>query len=445
MTLTVVVTVIVLAFVVSGYWLNSDFEIERQGMLQVYSTPTGADVIIDGDTSWFQKTNTSKVLSSGEHSVTISKEGYDSWSRDIEISEGLLYRLHYPRLFLLERTKEKLLDTTGTSYATVSPSRDTMLLITGQEWRIINLDDSNLSPKTITLPESLLSSTLSADGEVQEFQVLSAEWSRDNSKVLMSINENNTKEWVLIDINNLDKDINLTRSFNADFSSVRILDNSASTLLAIRNGNLHKIDLGSKATISEIIVESIDSFDYYDNNIVFSAQSSESESAHFVGVTKTNGDNTTTIVETEEPSKIANLKFYDSNFIVVLSGNQLTLYQKDSFEKDSEYTLSFAPDNLKVGYHGDYIVMYTGNKIAALDMEAKEIIEWAADGESFGWIDSSIVYSITDGNLYVYDFNGLNRRLITENVSNRFPVTITNEKWLYYFSDNYLVREVIAK
>ena len=37
MVLAVIITVAVLAFVVSGYWVNSDFEVERQGMLQISS------------------------------------------------------------------------------------------------------------------------------------------------------------------------------------------------------------------------------------------------------------------------------------------------------------------------------------------------------------------------------------------------------------------------
>ena len=37
MVLAVIATVTVLAFIVSGYWINSDFEVERQGMVQVSS------------------------------------------------------------------------------------------------------------------------------------------------------------------------------------------------------------------------------------------------------------------------------------------------------------------------------------------------------------------------------------------------------------------------
>ena len=100
MVLAVIISVAVLALIVSGYWIGSGFKVERQGMLQISSMPTGADISIDGDSSWLQRTNTSKVLLSGEHSIVLTKEGYDSWSKTINIQEGLLYRLHYPRLFL---------------------------------------------------------------------------------------------------------------------------------------------------------------------------------------------------------------------------------------------------------------------------------------------------------------------------------------------------------
>ena len=37
MVITVIITVLILGFVVSGYWVGSDFKIERQGLIQIYS------------------------------------------------------------------------------------------------------------------------------------------------------------------------------------------------------------------------------------------------------------------------------------------------------------------------------------------------------------------------------------------------------------------------
>ncbi len=93
MVLTVILTVIVLVLVVSGYWVNSNFEVERQGLLQISSVPTGSYVSIDGsEPSWFQRTNTSKMLPVGEHWIKVERNGYDTWEKTVNISEGLLYR-----------------------------------------------------------------------------------------------------------------------------------------------------------------------------------------------------------------------------------------------------------------------------------------------------------------------------------------------------------------
>ena len=61
MVIAIAGMVSILALVVSGYWLNSDLKIERQGMLQIFATPTGVDVEIDGETPGLQRGNTSRI------------------------------------------------------------------------------------------------------------------------------------------------------------------------------------------------------------------------------------------------------------------------------------------------------------------------------------------------------------------------------------------------
>ena len=70
--------------------------------------------------------------------------------------------------------------------------------------------------------------------------------------------------------------------------------------------------------------------------------------------------------------------------------------------------------------------------------------EWTIEND-YGWIDNNMLYTINDGALIVYDFDGYNRRTIAQDVTSGFPVTITNDKWLYYFKNNTLMRDIIAK
>ena len=235
MVLTVIVTVIILALLVSGYWINENFEVERQGMLQIYSTPTGASVEIDGETSWLQRTNTSKVLASGEHTVTLTKDGYDSWSKTINISEGLLYRIHYPRLFLKERSTEKVLSTINSNLATMSADHELLILINNTtSWSLVNLNSNDIVEKKIDIAKFFQSASITEDAENGTFEgeILNIDWDRDGAHALFKVKYRDNIEWVLLDVKNIERSVNLSKEFGWNFDNIKILDNSSNFIFS---------------------------------------------------------------------------------------------------------------------------------------------------------------------------------------------------------------------
>lgn len=445
MVLAVIVTVAILALIVSGYWLNSDFKVERNGMLQISSAPSGADLDIDGESSWLQRTNTSKVISSGEHVITISKDGYDSWTKTVNITEGLLYRIHYPRLFLENRTAEKVLNTTGFTLATISPDGTTLLLMGDTtEWKIVNLNNDNLESKKLDISKYFSGTSLAEGATVGLFtgKIIDANWDHDSNHVLFKVENGDNIEWVLIDVNNIKNSINLSKEFGTDFSTIKILDNSSNNLLVVRGSNLHKIDVPGRS-ISAVIASNVTDFDHYENEIVFSTTNPDGKC--LVELTKIGSQNVTELETTTNPVQVAISKFYDDMYITTLSDNTVALHEKTEFKPIADFQLNFTPEELKVGHNGEFITMHSDNQIATLDMEAKTIREWNVEGSHFGWIDNDMIYTVADGELIVYDFDGFNRRVLAKNVSDHFPATITDNKWLYYFSDGNLIREKIIK
>lgn len=443
MVVAVIITVLVLAFVVSGYWVNSDFEVERQGLLQVSSTPTGANIEIDGGgSSWFQRTNTSKMLSSGEHTVTLTKENYDSWTKTVTISEGLLYRIHYPYLFLKNREIEKVLDVPAITLATISPDKKTLLLINDTtSWSLINLDSDRLELKPLDIFEYFSSVSRAEGASVGLFtgEVLSFDWASDNSHLLLKTNSGIGIEWVILDVKNPKNSVNLTKTFGPTLSEVKILDNSANVLLAISNGNLHRIDVSGRS-ISAILVENVDAFDHYDNEIILSAKNNEGK--NYLGLFRLGSDKIKEIKTLDSSVRPLISKFYEDKYITILDDKKVTIHKKDSEEEELLLAeLSFTPEQARVGHEGEFITFSSGSSIATLDMESLKILEWNADGESYGWLNNDMIYSVKNGELVVYDYDGQNRRILSGNVSERFPIMITSDKWLYYFSDGELIRE----
>ena len=444
MVIAVVAMVAALALIVSGYWLNSDFKVERQGMLQVSSIPTGADLDIDGESSWLQRTNTSKVLASGPHKVTVSKDGYDTWSKEVNVSEGLLYRLHYPRLFLNDRTPEKALDASGISMATVSPNRNKMVLVNDTtEWKLVDLNNDTLEPKKLNIAEFFSDVSLAEGASIGLYtgQIVSADWDQGGSHILFKALTSSGTEWVLVDVGNPKNSLNLTREFGANFSTVKILDNSSNNLLAVQDGRLRKIDVPGKS-ISAVLADNIVDFDHYENEVIYSTSVGGTNA---VSLFKIGDSKATQLTTTHEPAKVAISKFYDDMYVTILEQNVASLYKKTDFVLVSSFNLNFTPETMEVGHDGEFITMRTGNQIGTLDMEAQAVREWQIEGGNFGWLDNDMIYSVSEGELIVYDFDGLNRRALAKNVSNHFPITISDNKWLYYFSDGSLIREKLTK
>lgn len=313
MVMSVVALVVALVLIVSGYWINADFEVERSGLLQVSSVPTGAMITVD-DSTWFQRTNTSKMIASTEHTITIAKDGYDTWMKDIEVSEGLLYRLHYPRLFLLERQKESILPMKDLVKVTVSPKRDSLLVYQLNGWSRINLNSDMPVAKVMTSAE--------ATSQLQDW---------------------------------------------------------------------------------EKIIDETENYDE-DGNIL--------------------------------------MKFYEDQYVVAIKKDLITVTKKDSEEVILSEKLAFVPELVKVGHAGEFIVMSSGRELTTLDMETMSLIDWKVESSHFGWLDNDMIYVVDmEGNLIVYDYDGLNRREIASGVSEKWPAMITADKWLYYFSDGVLMRE----
>ena len=450
MVIAVALMVVILVLIVSGYWLNSDFKVERQGMLQISSVPTGASVAVDGDTSWFQRTNTSKILSSGEHEIILTKDGYDSWSKAVNISEGLLYKLNYPHLFLEERVRESVYDVATAAFATVSPNRKLLLLANNTTlWSLINLDSDTIKSTELNLSAVLSASSSQDPSDNQSSSstttpilfngtIISAEWDSANEHVLLEISLDSKTEWLLIDIRNVAKSVNLTRKFTQDFSSIRIFDNSASTLLALVNSDLYKIDVDG-LQISPVLASGINSYDFYDSEIVLASKDSVSLLKNFAATPSE-------ITTVDSLAQVLFGRFYENKYIFIITGGTIAIYNKDDLIENQSYQINFTPATAKVGPEGEFIFMSEGSHFATLDMEAQKVVEWSIDTTHFGWLNGHMLYAIDGGVLSVYDFDGLNHRTLASNVSERFPVTITNDKWLYYFSDGQLIREwLVAK
>lgn len=426
MSLAVLVTVVVLVLVVSGYSIGSDYKLEQGGLLKVDSEPTGISVIVDGEK--LGDTNFSRVVSSTEHEVILEKEGYDTWKKKVNVSKGLLYHLRYPRLFLKERTKEHVRDFEGIEFASVSPDRNTMFLIEDNlNWSLLDLRSEKTNKKSIDT--SFLS-------EVTKLEVKQVLWSRNGKRIILEAMVNELHKWLYVDFDNVGNCYDLSGMFSVDFERVLPLDDSANELLAYSNKELFRIDIPKKVLSASLAKNVDDYYSFMNSNIVFVADNA---------VWLLRNSEKEKIMSLDVPVRIAAVNFYNDKYLVVYKNDSLTIYEGDELRKVLEEKIEINLDNLRIMDGIGYVVARDGNTINAVDMESMKLNVWKVDADSLGWLDKYLIYAVSNGALSVYDFDGQNKRQLSEGVDHNYPVTITDNKWLYYFSDGALMREWLIR
>jgi len=432
MVFAVIALVVVLVLIVSGYWINQNFEVERSGLLQVSSLPSGANVIIDGeDGGFFQRTNTSKMLKSGGHEIVLKKDGYDTWTKNVNIKEGLLYRLHYARLFLNERTSRLVDDYGKPALTSVSPDYTQMLLVTDDnEWMLLDLN-SEAVPATKLEVAKVLPKLKVAD--VQQI-----EWSKNGDVVLLK----DTADWTLLTLHNINKSVSFKELFGFDFDDVKFYDDSASVFVATSDGVLRKLDTNAQS-VSKVLVENVSNFTVKNHHIIYVSRDADGT---FVG--SLSNDRNTEILNVFGRVYAGLSKFYNDEYLTVVEDAKVTIYKggfansmrgAETFGESVTFEIGFVPTKIYAGHNGEFYVFENGSNLATLDMEASKIINFTTEAKP-QWLDTDMLYVVNDGDLIVYDYDGLNRRVLAQNVDNA-AVTITEERWLYYFGDGKLMRE----
>ena len=250
--------VTLLSFIAMGYKFNDDGELDQSGLLQIETQPTGATVTIDG-ADLFLRTNTSRMLSEGEHKVRLTKEGYELWENQVKITAGRLYKLDYPRLFKQNREKKavKQFSDKGLKFLSVAPDRKSVLYqeVGSTNWDLVNIDSEEA--ETVKLDISNLTG-----------EFLGMEWSMDGEKVLTKWKDSDIIVYRLINLRKPEQSMDLNNEFGMNFTKLKFASLSADQLFGLENGNLRRISLVDKE-VSKVLLTAVGDFYNEGANMVY--------------------------------------------------------------------------------------------------------------------------------------------------------------------------------
>lgn len=449
----------ILIAAVAGWRINSDFQIEQNGLVSVHSKPVDATVIIDGKPQ-YQKTNMSKMLPGGKHTVKIEREGYTSWEKEVEITPGWLLRLEYPRLFKIDRESKNIKGFEKLDFFHVSPSRSAAILSTSGTTEWVYMTDFNAStPKSKTINiKGIFKNT--SDGKFNH-KINSIEWSKDNEKILLNVDG----EWGIIDLKDVKKSVNLaekyadffentknvpeTLSKNGKIISAKFEGNSSDKIVANVSNNLVRIDTAAKV-ISLPIEEKIEKFSILESSVIYLTKFNEGKS--YIKYFNLGEQSPTAIaINTVEDASVtfALTKYNNTNYLLYTINNHLVIYSGNDFPNNAENknnmklvfdtNVNITASEAITSHNNEFIILKNGSKVSVFDTELEKLHNYDLGTEKLKFIDNEIIYRVNEeGKLTVWDFDDTNYRdIINDSCSGDFDVFISeNERQLYYVRKN---------
>ncbi|MDO5452075.1 MAG: PEGA domain-containing protein [Candidatus Saccharibacteria bacterium] len=440
MVLAVIVTVGVLFAVVTGWRVNGDFSVEQYGQIDVRSYPTGASIVIDDEMQAFAFTNTSRMLTEGEHRIRLEREEFDTWEKTVKVIPGWAVRLRYPRLFRKERKSEEVRKLGNLDFVMVSPNRESILYSEGGSdvWRLMSIRGDEAKVKDIDL------------AKVSGSEVTDRYWSWSGEKILAKDKEGN---WTVINLNQPKESVKLGK-----YAKVSFMNGSGSKVWALKDGALYSIELGVGDGVRKVL-EGVENFVADENEIAYLAKDGEKRKVMLYHDGDGGGVELSKDLSAEAKVWLAASTYAGEKFVSIVVDDYLTIYRMNdypTYNSDFEEAkiavqkkLDFAPEaETEISRSGEFYVYRNGEEVVVFDAELAECSQYRYPSKKIIWLDDYMLADTSDGKVTVMDFDGTNvRTLVSENVA-EFPAVVTaNNKWLYYIvggeKDFRLMREQV--
>ena len=446
--------VLTIAFIliaaVAGWRINPDFTVEQNGLVSVHTKPTDAKVIID-DKEQYQRTNMSKMLSGGKHTVRIEKDGYTSWEKEIEITPGWLVRLEYPRLFKLARESKTVKEFEKLDFFYVSPNRATALLSTegSTKWIVANDFNAN-NPKFKTIDiKGIFSDT--SDGSFKK-KIKSISWNKDGEKVLLNVDN----EWGIIDLKEVKNSINLTEKYESyeantkDTTKVKtggkILDakfenDAGDKVVANVSNNLVRIDTSAKV-VSLVVSEKIEKFNILDSSVIYLTKFSEDKS--YIRLINLGEASPTTLAVNSKKDAVVSFslsKYNNVCYMLYTINGHLSIYRAQNFGDSKnnmklivDTELENTPSEAFTSYNREFIITKSETNISVFDIELEKVHSYDYGDKNVRFLDNSILYRVNaDGDIVEWDFDGTNQNTIVYgNTISAYDAFISQNERLFY-------------
>lgn len=449
MTIAVIVGVIFCVAWAMGYRFDlRSGQLSQVALLQFNTYPTGALVSVN-KTNLSTRTPTRANVRTGNLTITMQKDGYRAWSRQVTTTPSTVQWLDYVRLIPEKISTKSIKSFNNLSDAKASPNRKWLALITNSDSHSLTLLDmsnpENVKASEIKYNDDVISPA--PDGASESFAIV--EWDSGSRYILIKHSYGDQTEYIKVDRQDKDKAQNLTRDFAMNLVNPHFSGNSGNVFYALTDGSIRKLDYGDKSVSTPL-----------DNNVTEYKLYGTSRLAYVSKTTEDNKPKQTVSIyndgkvqqikqfNDDKPVHVAFTEYNNEDYLAWSHDGKITLLpnpldessllsggsEHAETDKDNITTLDMNADWVKFNNSGRLLLAGKDKKVLVYDPETDNQYQLSLSqpGEPF-FIDDYHIVDQNNDELTIMDFDGTNRQHV---VSGRLPAVLSNDNKYLFSLDN---------
>jgi len=281
----------------------------------------------------------------------------------------------------------------------------------GARWTMIeNVDGRTTNAREIVVPEWI------AGEEIAERR-----WSKSGERLFVKLGE----DWGVIDLRTPDASINISREFSMRFENIAIVNDSGDKLYVLENSNIRVLDLRDRS-ISDVKVSGVAEISGGGEIVGYMRVLDD---VWEIGAYRDGESAGKALVNPDDAGvRVQAWRYFGEDVVAVVYDGELVVMRGEIYGKMREIV------RIGIGEVGAISVSPSGRFLVAggqvVDVNGEEVFE-AAAGK---WLDDFMMYSVVEGKLTVWDFNGGNERGVGEAGEQEVMIS-RGDRWIYFVDE----------
>ena len=449
MTIAVIVGVVFCVAWAMGYRFDlRSGQLSQVALLQFNTYPTGATVSV-GKTTLTSRTPTRANVRTGSLNVTMRRDGYRTWAKQVTTQPSTVQWLDYVRLIPEKISTKSVKSFNNISDIKASPSRKWLAIVTDQNSHTLTLLDISNPEKVKDSEIKYSDDVVSAvpEGVSEQFSI--TEWDSGSRYVLVRHDYGDSTEYLKVDRQNKDKIQNLTRDFAMNIVDPHFSGNSGDVFYALTDGSIRKLDYGNKSVSSPLATDVTEYRLYGTSRLVYVTKTGEGDQLkQSVAIYNDGKVQQLRQFKDDKPVHVAFTEYNNEDYLAWSHDGKVTMLsnpldESGLFSGGDEHADGSKSDTVTLNMDADWVQFNNSGRLLLAgkdkdvlvydpETESQYNLTLSQSGKPF-FIDDYHILDQNDDGIAIMDFDGTNRQHV---VSGRLPAVLSSDNKYLFSLDN---------